>query len=114
MFPFPTEPLEFLVWLGAPASAGVIVSLLLERAGWFQALASEAKARLVFITFLVLPFASALGGAVLGAEVAIPTDPQAIARWALALALQGLTAWGASQYAHGSDPLKVFKSKDTV
>lgn len=104
--PFPTDPLEFVAWLMLPASAGVIVSLLYERASWFQAMTAKARHYLVLATFLLLPLAATLAGAALGLAVVIPSEPRAIALWLFGILFQGLTAWSASQYAHKYDPEK--------
>lgn len=110
-FPFPTDPVDFLSWLSGPMSAGVIVSLLFERALWFQKLTSKEKHRLVLATFLLLPVVSVAGQWALGSAVALPAGEgtllyQAWAKYVLTLLMQGLTAWGVSQYAHKFDPQK--------
>ena len=105
--PFPTDPLEFVVWLMLPASAGVIVSLLLERAGWFQAMKAKSKHYTVLATFLLLPVAGTLAAYALGVGgVVLPAEPRGLALWLFGIVFQGLSAWAASQYAHKYDPEK--------
>ena len=105
--PFPTDPLEFTVWLMLPASAGVIVSLLYERAGWFQALSAKAKHYTVLVTFLLLPLVGTLAAYALGVGgVVLPAEPRGLVLWLFGILFQGLSAWAASQYAHKYDPEK--------
>lgn len=110
MFPFPIELNEFVIWLGSAGAAGVIVSLLLERLPAFQALSATHKHMAVLAVFVFLPFVAQVAQWSLGLPLVWPSEPQAWARWALALALQGLVAWGASQYAHGADPQALKRS----
>lgn len=100
-FPFPTDITQFLAWLGTSAAGGVIVSLLLERIPAFRDWKSEWKGRVIMALFVALPVVSA---ALLPLVQSI--DPAVLAevqKW-LGLALGGLVAWGASQYAHDADP----------
>lgn len=103
---FPIAPLEFVKWLGTAAAAGFVVSYWFERQAWFQALTAQQKEVVVFWTFIILPLASHGVGLWLGTVTGVPVTPQEWVTLLIGLVLQGLAAWGASQYAHGSDPAR--------
>lgn len=102
-FPFPTSPIEFLLWASIPGSAGVIFALLFERAAWFQALSRAGKQRFVLAFFLGIPVLATLALSVLG-QLVLPSAPADLVVMFLGIALSSLQAWAVSQYAHDSDP----------
>jgi hypothetical protein len=103
MFPFPTDVQSFVLWIGSAGAGGVFMALVLERIPAFRDLSSPWKSRLVVALFVALPYVAA--GL---SELIARLDPATVAavQYWLSLGLAGLTAWAASQYAHGADPAK--------
>jgi len=102
MFPFPTTISDFVIWLGTPAAGGVIFSLLLERISAWRNWHSPIKSHITVAIFVSLPFVAQ------GANIALRSCAPEVVRAVddvLALAMSGLLAWAASQYAHAVDPV---------
>lgn len=106
MFPFPTDPLEFIKWLASPIAWGLIVTLVLERWSYFQGLTSKQKKWGAFLGFIVLAFVAVGLTHIFVAPIVFPSDPRGVSLWALGVVMQGVTSWGASQYGHSADPEK--------
>lgn len=110
MIPFPTDPKEFVAWLGSPAALGFMITLVLERWAWFQAKPPDVKKALVLLIAIGLVLLGAAGQMGL-ALVAIPTTFAGWMGWLLSLAMQGLIAWAATQYGHSADPARAKAQK---
>lgn len=104
MFPFPLTPNEFVVWLGGATAAGVIFSVLLERFLFFQKLDAKVKCYVVLALFVLLPLVAMVIQFYLGLyDKPLPTTPYGWVTLILALLIQGLMSWSASQLAHPID-----------
>jgi hypothetical protein len=99
-FPFPTDLIQFIVWLSGPASLGVVQSFLLERLTFWSKLPSTTKQVIVFAVAQLLPIASAYALGHLNAETVAQAQT-----W-VNLALQGLYVWFGSQVGHANNPYR--------
>ncbi len=99
-FPFPTDLIQFLTFLGGPASLGVVQSFLLERLTFWSKLNSTTKQIIVFTLAQLLPVFSAwaLGN--------LNRDTIAMAQTWVNLGLQGLYVWFGSQMGHQYNPYR--------
>ena len=93
-FPFPTDILEFIAFIGGPAFVGVLEAYLLEQLPLWRALTAQQKRLVVFLLSSALPFLSDwLIGTLAGADLSVAQT------W-LNFGLQALAVWFGSQTAH--------------
>lgn len=100
----PTTIDTFAVWLMTASAAGVIVSLLYERATFFQNLSPNVKRWAIFLTFIFLPLIGVVLQIATGMPFVSPVTWQGWVTLVGNMLLQGVAAWSASQFAHGVDP----------
>lgn len=93
--PFPTDILQFAVWL---AINGLTLVALLEKIPAWHGLSGRTKAIVVFVLVVGAPVYSEWLAALVKAA---PAEQVAAIQHYLDLLLNGLRLWAASQYAHG-------------
>ena len=101
----PTTVETFAVWIMTASAAGIIISLLYERATFFQNITPNVKRWVVFLTFILLPFIGVALQIATGMPFALPLTPQGWVTLVANILLQGVAGWSASQFAHGADPV---------
>ena len=94
-FPFPTDVLQFVLWLGIN---GLTIVALLEKIPAWATLKPQYKAVGVFVFLVGGPVLSELLGQLVAT---VPTVLLGQIQHYVDLFLIGLKIWAASQYAHG-------------